>query len=163
MRIVVAVRRRTLVSALVLVLLWVVAATVNSGDFIMGGSPSFLGSLSTLVALAAWPVAGLYSGGRLEARFVRFATVFWVAAALVMPLMLWGLIISDVQNSELAGLALLPLVLVFAFGAPVYGVVAMLPRMEPALQVAVVGILTYSLTLLACLVSRRSQSRRNQM
>jgi hypothetical protein len=144
--------------AAILLLAWVVAASFNAGEVIMGGPPPASGVVTTLVAIFAWPAAGWFAGSRSGAGFARLATVFWVTVVVGAPLVFWALIEGPGLTVSQGGGVLL--LLGFVLTAPLYGVAALLPTWdsfayETLLWTVVIGVSVWGMTLVAHLVRRR--------
>lgn len=146
-------KRGARVGVWVLLLAWAVAGVINAGGFLMGNTPSASGVATTLVAVCVWPIAGWFAGSQPGAGLVRFATAFWIAVVAGAPLVLWALNTAP-GLSAMQGGFVLPLLL-FALAAPLYGLAAALPSLEPMVQTMVVGLAVFSMTLAAYLARRR--------
>ena len=79
-----------LVASVILPLTWVVAGVVNANGSFMGNVPTAAGSVTSLVAVCVWPVAGWFAGSRSGTGFLRLATVFWVTVVVGAPLVAWA-------------------------------------------------------------------------
>ena len=138
----------------ILLLAWVVAGVVNAIGCIMGNTPTPLGTLATLVAVCAWPIAGWFAGSQSGRGFVRLATIFWVAVVAGIPLVYWALVALSVEIVSQVGYLLL-----FALMAPLYGLVGMLPNRAVTVAAVGVGVAVLAMTLGAYLAGRRIGGR----
>lgn len=129
----------------VLLLVWVVAGVTNSGGFIMGNAPTTFGTVTTLIVVLAWLLAGWLAGVGSKTGFVRFAAVFWVAMVVGGPLVFWALTAAP-GMTILQGGWVLPLLL-FVVAAPLYGLVALLPYQAAVVWTAGMGVAVLAMTL----------------
>lgn len=139
--------------AVVLPLVWATAGAANAVGFIMGGPPSAVGMIATLVAACAWPAAGWYAASQSRTGFIRLATVFWITVVAGAPLALWALTSAEGMTVS-QGEIVLPAIL-FALAAPLYGLAGALPSWEPAVQTMLVGLVVFALTVLAYVARQR--------
>ena len=130
-----------------LLLMWVVAGVANANGFIMGGAPTVLGVVTTIVAACAWLLAGWIAGSQRTTSFFRFATVFWGMVVAGTPLVFWALTVAPGRAVSQGGFVL-PLLL-FTLMSPLYGLYALLPPWEPIVQGAVIGAAVFVMTLVA--------------
>jgi hypothetical protein len=170
-------KRGLLVWAVILLIAWVVAGVINSGEFIMGRAPTPAGVAVTLVAVCSWLLAGWFAGLRSEGGFARLATVFWVGVVVGGPLDVWAVTLLDglrasqsVWGTDQSVWALLLgllgsvlLLLIFACAAPLYGLYALLPQAwEPIVQCSVTGAAVFAVILGAYFAGRWIGRRSSQ-
>lgn len=140
----------------VLLLTWVAAGAANADAFIMGYSPTSLGIAASLAAVGVWPLTAWFAATLPGVRFARLSAVFWATVAAGLPALV--LAFEAMEGRTVSEGALIVPLLLIVFGAPIYGLYALLPPWDPTVQSAVLGTVVLTTTL-AVFFARRHASQ----